>query len=161
MLIIFFFTSGPWLGVQLVEMTGIFFPVIPENKKFSTWVSVPSTLTQDPDCPSTLLPRSANFSYACIFHVVSQHHSWAGPTPQTPNADEFTWKTHSFLNSWCLDLSNLSDLPQLTPFHLAYFSCLFVHFVVVFFINEILIDSLCDVSYASSFFSSPDKSCWT
>ena len=63
------------------------------------------------------------------------------------------------LNSSCLDLSSLSDLPQLTPFHLAYFPCLFVHFVVVFFINEILIDSRCDVSYASSFFSSPDEPC--
>lgn len=52
-------------------------------------------------------------------------------------ADKFVRKFYSCLNS-CLELSSLSDLPQLTPFHLACFPCLFVHFVVVFFINEIL-----------------------
>lgn len=114
-------------------------------------MSVPSTLTQNPDFPSTLFPNSVNFAYACILHVASQHHSCAGPIPQTSKQMNSHEKC-TFLNSLCLDLWSLSDLPQLTPFHLACFPCLFVHFVVVFFINEILIVSLCDVPYASSFF---------
>lgn len=46
-------------------------------------------------------------------------------------ADQFMWKTHSFLNSLWLDLSSLSDLTQLTPFHLAYFP--FYLFILLLF----------------------------
>lgn len=147
---LFFSLQGHWLGVQLVEMTEIyFFQWHLKMKSFR--LSVPSTVTQNPDCPSTLFPNSVNFAYACILHVASQHHSCAGPIPQTSKQMN-SHEKRTFLNSLCLDLWSLSDLPQLTPFHLACFPCLFVHFVVVFFINEILIVSLCDVPYASSFF---------
>ena len=77
----FSFTSGHWLSVQLVKMTGIFFSN--DTCKVFDWVFVPSTLTQNPDCPCTLFPSSVAFAYACILHVVSQHRSCAGPVPQT------------------------------------------------------------------------------
>lgn len=155
---IFYFTSGHWLGVQLVEITGIFFPMISENVNFFDGVPVPSVLTQNPDCPS------ACFQFCCSCSCL--HSSCFFPSI-TAMQDQFkppSWwihiKTHSFLNSSCLDLSSLSDLSQLTPLHLAYFPCLFVHFVVVFFINEILIDSLWCFS-CFKVFSSPDEPCWT
>lgn len=112
----FFCVSCHWFGVQLLEMTGIFFfNYIYENEIFQPSV-FHLFFHQNPDCPSFLFPRSADFTYTCIFHVVSQHHNCAGAIPQTYKHMNSHEKTNHFVNSLYLDLSSLSDLPQLTPF---------------------------------------------
>lgn len=116
----FFYVSCHWFGVQLLEMTGIFFFNYIWKWNFAA-KCLPSILIQNPDCPSFLFPHSADFTYTCVFHVVSQHHNRAGAIPQTYKHMNSHEKTNCFVNSLCLDLSSLSDLPQLTPFHFPIF----------------------------------------
>lgn len=123
--ILLYFVSLAWCSDNR-NYCYIFFPRISE--KVFNWVSVPSTLIQNPDCVLSfpVLPILLMPVFSCSF-TTSQ---LCRTNSSNLYADAFMWKTSLTLNLLCLDLSSLSDLPQLTPFHLAYFPCLFVHFVL-------------------------------
>lgn len=122
---VFFSSSGHWLGGQLVEITGIFFfQWCLKMWRFFEQVPVPSVLTQYPTCPVTSFQSCCSCS--CLCSSCCFPASQLCRTNSNHQAEEFTWKTHSFLNSLCLDLLSLSYLPQLTPLHLARFPYLFI-----------------------------------
>lgn len=75
------------------------------------------------ECLPSILPSESwlslfSLSPFCWFHLYLHIscHNCAGAIPQTYKHMNSHEKTNHFVNSLYLDLSSLSDLPQLTPF---------------------------------------------